>query len=470
MKYDVIILGAGLSGLAAGIRLALFDKKVLILEKHVEVGGLNSFYTRKQRTFDVGLHAMTNYTPKGVRTSPLGKLLKQLRFRHDEFRLCPQEMSEIRFPDKAIRFTNEFEFLEQEIAEQFPSQIDGFRKLVARIREFDELNLDDSQRIPSREVLEACLTDPVLIDMLYCPLMYYGSASEGDMDFYQFVIMFKSIFMEGFAKPVGGMPYILKLLVDKYQGLGGELRMGAGVEAIEHKDGALQSVHLENGETLTADKVISSAGAIETLRLCRPAVIEESNLETGQMSFMESIFVLDRLPKEIGYDKSIVFYSTEPRFKYRVPSGLTDVTSGVLCCPNNFQYPEPSSEGVIRLTNQANFGLWDGMTRSDYRAAKKEYRERGVNALLTYFPDFSDHIIYIDSFTPKTIFKYTGHLNGAVYGSPTKIKSGRTPVKNLFICGTDQGFLGIIGATLSGISMANLHILQAEAKSETGRN
>jgi len=56
-----------------------------------------------------------------------------------------------------------------------------------------------------------------------------------------------------------------------------------------------------------------------------------------------------------------------------------------------------------------------------------------------------------------------------VYGSPTKIKSGRTPVKNLFICGTDQGFLGIIGATLSGISMANLHILQAEAKSEYGR-
>ena len=54
------------------------------------------------------------------------------------------------------------------------------------------------------------------------------------------------------------------------------------------------------------------------------------------------------------------------------------------------------------------------------------------------------------------------HLNGAVYGSPEKIKDGRMPVKNLFICGTDQGFLGIIGATLSGISMANLHVLMAD--------
>lgn len=470
MKYDAIIIGSGLSGLAAGIRLALFDKKVLIVEKHVEVGGLNSFYNRKHRTFDVGLHAMTNYTPKGVGSSPLGKLLKQLRFKHDEFRLCQQEMSEIRFPEKALRFTNEFEFFEQEIAEQFPSQVDGFQQLLTRIREFNELDLSDNQRISSRQVLESHLTDPALIDMLYCPLMYYGNASEGDMDFYQFVIMFKSIFMEGFAKPIGGMPYILKLLVDKYTRLGGELRLGAGVQTIEHKDGILQVIHLESGEILVADKVISSAGAVETLRLCRPRVAEESDLEIGRMSFIESIFVLDRLPKAVGYDKSIVFYSTVPHFKYRVPEGLIDVTSGVLCCPNNFQFPEGPSEGMIRLTHQANFELWDKLPRSDYRAAKKEYRERGVNELLTFFPDFSDHVIYIDSFTPKTIFKYTGHLNGAVYGSPTKIRSGLTPVKNLFICGTDQGFLGIIGATLSGISMANLHILQAEAKSETRRS
>lgn len=469
MNYDAIIIGSGLSGLAAGIRLAMFDKKVLIVEKHVEVGGLNSFYTRKHRTFDVGLHAMTNYTPKGVRNSPLGKLLKQLRFRHDEFRLCQQEISEIRFPEKALKFSNEFDLFEQEVADQFPSQIDGFRKLLTHIREFNELDLSDNKRIPSRQVLASCLTDPVLIDMLYCPLKYYGNAAEGDMDFYQFVIMFKSIFMEGFAKPVGGMPYILKLLVDKYQGLGGELRMGTGVEAIEHRAGVLQCVHLENGETLVADKVISSAGYVETLRLCRPKLVEEADAVIGRMSFMESLFVLDRMPKEVGYDRSIVFYSTEPRFRYRVPEGLTDVTSGVLCCPNNFQYPEPASEGMIRLTNQANFSLWDALARSDYRAAKKEYRDRGVNALLTYFPDFRDHVIYIDSFTPKTIFKYTGHLNGAVYGSPTKIRSGRTPVKNLFICGTDQGFLGIIGATLSGISMANLHILQEDAKSEYGR-
>ncbi|MDP6657286.1 MAG: NAD(P)/FAD-dependent oxidoreductase [Nitrospinaceae bacterium] len=462
MKYDVIIIGSGLSGLAAGIRLAMFNKKVLIVEKHTVVGGLNSFYTRKHRMIDVGLHAMTNYAPKGARNTPLGKLLKQLRFSHDDFRLHEQEMSEIRFPDKCLRFTNDFELLKQEVREQFPDEIDGFMRLVARMESFDELSLATSEWTSARDILAGYISDPVLIDMLFCPLMYYGNASERDMDFYQFVIMFKSIFMEGFAKPVGGMHYILNLMVDRYKSLGGELRMGAEVQSINSAKGVFESLTLADGGQLKADAVISSMGRIETFKRCEPALAKEVSSESsaGQVSFMESLFALDQEPKDLGYDRSIVFFCTGDRFRYEVPKDLIDISSGVLCCPNNFKYPEPLTEGMIRLTNLASFGLWDALPRRDYIDAKKEWRTRALENLFTFFPDFRDSVVFLDSFTPKTILKYTGHLNGAVYGSPVKAKDGTTPIRNLFICGTDQGFLGIVGATLSGISMANLHILQ----------
>ncbi|MHC4065650.1 MAG: FAD-binding protein, partial [Planctomycetota bacterium] len=39
MDYDVVIIGAGMSGLAAGIRLAYFDQRVCILERHEVYGG-----------------------------------------------------------------------------------------------------------------------------------------------------------------------------------------------------------------------------------------------------------------------------------------------------------------------------------------------------------------------------------------------------------------------------------------------
>jgi phytoene dehydrogenase-like protein len=460
MAYDAVIIGSGLSGLAAGIRLAMFDKKVCIVEKHTVLGGLNSFYARKNRTFDVGLHAMTNFTPKGVRNSPLGKLLKQLRFSHDDFRLCQQHMSEIRFPEHSLRFTNDFDFFRQEVSDQFPKEIDGFNKLVIKILSFDELNLNDKKTLTSRPILESFIKNPVLIDMLNCPLMYYGNAREGDMDFYQFVIMFKSVFVEGFAKPLGGMHYILHLLEEKFKQLGGELRMGAGVTSINAESGTVESVTLENGEQLNAEAVISSMGYVETLNHCSPALKETEECVTGQVSFMESLCVVDREPRELGYDKSIVFFSTQPRFDYKVPDEMINVTSGVLCCSNNFDYPEPMKEGLIRLTNLASFAQWDTLVRKDYIAAKKHWRDRALESVFTFFPDFRDNVVFLDSFTPKTIKKYTGHLNGAVYGSPHKIKNGKTPINNLFICGTDQGFLGIIGATLSGISMANLHVLR----------
>ncbi len=465
MDYDVIIIGSGLSGLAAGIRLAQFDRRVLIVEKHTVPGGLNSFYVRKNRTFDVGLHAMTNFSKKGDRRSPLGKLLKQLRFRHEEFRLSEQLRSEIRFPEHSLVFTNEFEYLESEVARQFPRQIDGFRKLVKIIMEFDELSLDDARPLPSRPVLESCLSDSVLIDMLFCPLMFYGSAREREMDFYQFVIMFKSIFMQGLAKPEGGMKYILDLFVKRYQELGGELRLGEGVAGIETGDGAVKAVTLADGERIAAAKVISSAGYLETLALAEPEVAGRDVPEAGQLSFMESLFVLDRPAMDLGYDKSIVFFSTRPRFDYRVPDELIDPTSGVLCCPENFAASAPAKEGMLRLTSLANFALWDEMKRADYVQAKKEERARALKSLFTFSPDFSDSVVFLDSFTPKTIKKYTGHLNGAVYGAPRKIKSGTTPIKNLYICGTDQGFLGIVGATLSGITIANLHVLKEMAGS-----
>ena len=62
-------------------------------------------------------------------------------------------------------------------------------------------------------------------------------------------------------------------------------------------------------------------------------------------------------------------------------------------------------------------------------------------------------------FTPRTVAKFTGHLGGAIYGAAEKNRQGQTELANLYLCGTDQGFLGIVGAMLSGISMANYHIL-----------
>ena len=69
------------------------------------------------------------------------------------------------------------------------------------------------------------------------------------------------------------------------------------------------------------------------------------------------------------------------------------------------------------------------------------------------------HEVFRDSFTPTTVRRFTGHDKGAVYGSPMKRLDGTTSIEGLHLMGTDQGMLGVVGAILSGISMANRHAL-----------
>jgi hypothetical protein len=66
-------------------------------------------------------------------------------------------------------------------------------------------------------------------------------------------------------------------------------------------------------------------------------------------------------------------------------------------------------------------------------------------------------------FTPTTIVRYTGHAAGAIYGAAKKRYDGTTFLRNVFLCGTDQGYVGIIGALVSGITMANKHVLSANS-------
>lgn len=456
--YDTIIIGAGMSGLAAGIRLAYYDQSVCILERHTTIGGLNSFYRLGGRNYDVGLHAVTNYTPKGTRRGPLARLLKQLRLHWEDFALVPQLGSAVMFPGVTLRFNNDFNFFRAEIDAAFPAERENVRRLVENISDYDDLDLDRAG-VSARRVVKEFVRDPLLVEMLFCPLMYYGSAREGDMDWAQFCIMFRSVFMEGFARPFAGVRVILKHLVRKFRDLGGELRLRAGVQKLNVRDGAVSGVVLDNGEALEARNVLSSAGWVETMRLCDDMSTNER--APGRLSFVESISVLNTPPQKVGFDRTIVFFNDSETFHWQNPDDTVDIRSGVIASPNNFAYERPLEENFVRITALANFDRWRAFDDAEYRQQKLRWYDRLLASACRFIPDFRHTVIDTDMFTPTTVRRYTGHENGAIYGCPDKQWNGTTHLRNLFICGTDQGFVGIVGAIISGVAMANRHLLKS---------
>ena len=198
------------------------------------------------------------------------------------------------------------------------------------------------------------------------------------------------------------------------------------------------------------------------MRLCN-SLEESSAPRAGQLSFVESLSVLDRAPKTVGCDETIVFFNDSHTFHWQRPEReLCDVRTGVICSPNNFAYSPADGEladNLIRITALADFGRWRALHEDAYRLAKSRWYDRLAASAVRFVPDFRSRVIDTDMFTPMTIRRFTGHENGAIYGAPHKQLDGATRFDNLYLCGTDQGYLGIIGALVSGVSMANRHCL-----------
>ena len=232
-------------------------------------------------------------------------------------------------------------------------------------------------------------------------------------------------------------------------------------------NGRADGVFVRDGENtvkLEADNILSSVGSWETLQLCPPTEASASFPKPvpGEISFCETIYSLDRQPAEFGHNETIIFYNDSESFVYEPPTDLCDVRSGIICSPNNFRYAEGAKplEGTVRITALANPEKWMKLPAEDYVAQKESWEQRMIASALNVMPDFRPAIVDRDMFTPKTISRFTGHHLGAVYGAPHKWLTGETPYRNLFLCGTDQGFLGIIGSMLSGVTMANNHLLR----------
>lgn len=459
MHSRFIVIGAGLSGLAAAIRLARFNDDVLLIEKHSRAGGLNSYYYRNNHLFETGLHAITNYAPKSVKQAPLNRLLRQLKINRDEISFHQQIKSEIHFsPEHFLVFSNDFQELLSEIETKFGSETDGFSQLVKRINEYDPFR--PAPYISSRQVLQSFISNRRLVDMILCPLLFYGSSWEDDIDFSQFVIMFRSIFQEGMFRPGGSMKQFLDLLLDKLEGFGGRIRLGSRIKHIPHTNNKADGVILDSGEVITCDFLVSTIGSEETEILLGK---RQETATAKRLGFIENIFQLPVSARAgLPADRTCIFYNERERFSYRKPAESVDLSSGVICLPFNFQGLKAAPDFIeVRTTHLANFDIWHTVSseKSSYERLKKEKARLSSAIAETIIGPFSDQVTFQDTFTPITIQRYTGKIEGAIYGSPHKIKDGRTGYRNLIIAGTDQGFLGIIGSMLSGVSMVNQHIL-----------
>jgi len=463
MQADHVVIGAGPAGLACALRLSLTGKKIVLLDSHTVIGGLNSYYRRRYMKnqqqvtldLDVGLHAITNYVDSKNRTATMNRLFRSLRLPRSCVDLKPQCFSYIEMENKKILFSNDINLLSSQIEALYPRSFVQWKDFLNHVNNFNEFDPMQTQYSSALEELKKFFSDEGLIHHLLFPVLSYGSPWEMDMDYHLFICLFRSMFLEGFCRPIGGIRSWWKPISEKLKENGVEVLLGEGVNRLvldENKK--LKQVETEK-RMIDCSSVFSSAGWVESHQMLSDEYQQNNPEWVSKLGFLELVMVWDQdFSKNEGLP-TLAFQANSKVTYYRATNKLLGDDMYIYCFPSRYSQTN-ECVGIVRMTALTSPEKWFGLDAEQYAHNKQVVQSQMLKIFLEKFSVFNNaKCVFTDLFTPKTINRFTRHIQGNLYGSTYKAKKATTAVPGLYIIGADQGYPGIIGAMLSGVSVAN---------------
>lgn len=251
MRFDAIIIGAGLGGLTAGAFLSKAGKKVLVIEKSNIIGGRCSSRTWDGFSFDVG----ADYFGKGM-LKTFDRLDKDVALRPVGFSVKSFNKGKVMTIPPGIHLIRElsgFGMSKMEIA-RFGLRMAGeilFEKY--------------SKRYKTNDRVIAAVTDNDIVKNILNIGAFFSGSIPHKMPSYWFNLLFGRTYGYDFPfYPMDGAQRIPDLLSEVIKENGGEVRTNLSVERILIEKNKAAGVKT-TGEDIEADIVISNSGIQDTV-------------------------------------------------------------------------------------------------------------------------------------------------------------------------------------------------------------
>ena len=500
-KYDVIIIGSGISGLTTGILLAKRGKKVLILEKHFKAGGWTHTFKRDNYEWDVGIHYIGEVHNKW---SPVRKLFDLVSDNKLEWHKMDANYDRIIFPDKQYNFVAPREQFIEDMAGYFPGMEDKMWKYIQMVDEAVKSGRDyfANKALPelfgrftykkmsrpffkysdrtTRDVIMDLFNDEKILGVLSGQWGDHGlPPAQSSFSMHSMVVRH---YLDGGNYPIGSARRIAETTTDYLESMGGKVYVHAGVDEILTHNGKITGIRMENGEEVQASFVISSAGVMNTygkfLRNHNRHHAFSAQLKTVQptASYVCLYIGLNKSAEELDLKNTNLWIYPDYNHDENVANYMKDQKAELPVVYVSFpsakdpafakEHPGAATMEAITIAPWEDYGKWKNKPwknrGEDYEKTKDKISQRILKKVYKHVPQAKEAMDHYELSTPLSVKSLANYPKGELYGidhTPDRFhqkwlkpKSG---IKNLYLTGQDVLTVGVTSALFSGLLTAS---------------
>ncbi len=473
MKYDVVIVGAGLGGLECGFTLAKNGLSVCVLEQQPVLGGCLQIFRRKNCTFDTGFHYIGGLSEG----QHLNRLFHYFGLMDLPWRKLDENcFDEVIFHGKSYAFANGYEHFVETLSKDFPQQRENLKKYVDTLssigknifKSFEPRSAEDFYQAKpftttAYEFLKETISDPILRNVLAGTSLKMELHKE--LPLYIFAQINDSFIQSAWRIEGGGMQ-IAEKLAENITNLNGVVKKNAKVDELIEEGDAITRAKLSNGEEIEGKWFISNVHPAATLQLVRNSK-KIKNIYKRRINNIQNTFGMFTANIQLKKDsipylnRNQYIYETDDLWNFGEYKG-SEKTNAVLV---SYQYPQRGGEttdniDLLTPMNWQEVEQWKDtslMRRgADYEQFKREKAEECLQLAGKQISGLCDSVENIYTSTPLTYQYYTNTKQGSAFGmlkDSSKLAytmlTPKTPIANLLLTGQNLNLHGILGVSMT---------------------
>lgn len=434
-EKTLLIIGAGIAGLAAGCYAQMNGYRSKIFELHSLPGGLCTAWERKGYTFDGCIHYLFG-SGEGL---PFHDLWRELGAVQGRPMLNHTEYQRITDGTNTLIVYADPDRLEAHMCDLSPNDsrlIKAFCHGVRQFTRFDMFSLYEKPR-PLMTALDwrgfGLKMLPFLLPMLRWAMLstkdfaarfkhpflrravpHMFSWEEAPVMMGMFLLAYLHIRNAGF--PAGGSLEFARAVERRYLALGGEICYDAQVEKVVTEHGRATGVRLYNDAVHSADYVISAADGRRTIFDLLGGQHSNRGLQRmydGHLPTHSQVQISLGVKRDFSAEPHWVTYlldqpilvAGEPRSEIGVKHYCFDPSLA------------PAGRSVIEVMIRSKYAYWQHIYgRKLYDTEQTQVSDQVIAFLDRHYPGIGGDIEVADEATPLSYERYTGNWLGATSG------------------------------------------------------